>query len=76
MTLLQVGFVLTHRPAANENMALQALHGTAYGHDHRVDLHRYLTCWSQHKNLQEGKVSKMKKTKTLILDWEKIKDEQ
>lgn len=54
MTLLQVGFVLAHRPAPDENMALQALHGTADGHDHWVDLHRYFPRGSQNKNLQEN----------------------
>lgn len=53
MALLQMGFVLTHGPAPDENVAFKALHGAAYGHDYRVDLHRYLTCRSQHKNLQE-----------------------
>lgn len=55
MAFLQMDLVLTNRPAADENMALQALHGTAYCHHNRVDLHRYLTCWSQHKNLQDEK---------------------
>lgn len=48
-----MGFVLTDRPSTDENMALEALHGTTYGHDHWVDLHSYLTCRSQNKNLQE-----------------------
>lgn len=55
MALLQMGFVLTHGPAPDENVAFKALHGAAYGHDYRVDLHCYLTCRSQHKNLQEEK---------------------
>lgn len=54
MALLQMEFVLTHRPAPDEDMALEALHGTAYGHHYWVDLDRYLTCRSQDKNLQEG----------------------
>lgn len=53
MALLQLEFVLTHRAAPDENMALEALHGAAYGHHYRVDLHRYLTCRSQDKNLQK-----------------------
>ena len=53
MALLQMGFVLTHRPAPDENVALEALHGTADGHHYGVDLHRDLTCRSQDKNLQE-----------------------
>lgn len=54
MALPQIGFVLTHGPPPDEDVALEALHGAAYGHDHRVDLHRYLTSRSQDKNLQEG----------------------
>lgn len=46
-------FVLTHGPAPNEDMALEALHGTANGHDYWVDLHCYLTRRSQDKDLQD-----------------------
>lgn len=48
-----MGFVLTHGPAPDEDVALEALHGAADRHDHRVDLHRNLACRSQDKNLQE-----------------------
>lgn len=53
MALLQMGFVLTHGPAPNENVAFKALHGAPNGHDYWMDLHRYFTRRSQDKNLQE-----------------------
>lgn len=48
-----MGFVLTHGSAPDENVALEALHGAADGHHHRVYLHRYLTSGSQDENLQD-----------------------
>lgn len=82
MALLQMGFVLTHRPAPDENMALEALHGAAYGHHYRVDLHRYLTCRSQDKNLRKKGlfVKKVRYQQPLTFDWGggggQIKDRQ
>lgn len=57
VALLQMKLVLTHGPAPDEHVALQALHGTAYCHHHRVDLHCYLSCRSQNKNLQEREIN-------------------
>lgn len=62
MAPLQVMFVLTHRSAADENMALQALHGTAYCHYYRVDLYCDLTRRGKNKNLQEVQ-------KSLFINW-------
>lgn len=50
---LEVGFVLTHRSAPDENVALETLHGAADGHHHPVDLHRDLPRGRQDEDLQE-----------------------
>lgn len=65
VTLLQVGFILAHRPAPDENVTLQAFHGAAYGPHHRVDLHGDLTCRSQDKNLR-GRKSYKKNYKQML----------
>lgn len=54
MALLQVGFVLAHGPAPDKHVALQARHGTAHGHDHRVDLDGDLARRGEDKHLQQG----------------------
>lgn len=54
VAFLQMLFVLTDRPASDEHVALQTLHGAAYRHDNRVDLHCYLSSRSQHENLHRS----------------------
>lgn len=76
MALFQMGFVLSHRPAPDENVAFEALHGATYGHDYRVDLHRYLTCGSKDKNLRDDKIRSLLRKgrcqQALASDWSRL----